>query len=97
MMWDTPPHSQRSGTTTVSATFVRQRARFLQDLEKLEANTTSVLDTLKLKASKLGVRLKDLDVWKIILKNESNPDFMDSFGLKAEDLLLWLEETECKF
>ena len=35
-------------------------------------------------------------VQDLICKNESNPDFLDLFGENAEDLLLWLEVTECE-
>ena len=75
---------------------MRQRARFLKDREKLEADSISLPDALELKASKLGVRLKEMDVQNLIQKNESNPDFLDSFRANTEDLLLWLEDTKCK-
>ena len=75
---------------------MRQRARFLQDLGRLEANTTGALDANKLKASLLSSRLKDMAVQDLIWKNESNPDFLDLFGENGEDLLMWLEVTECR-
>ena len=70
-------HSNRSATTSVSATFQRQRERFKKDLATLEANTTSALDAKKLKASLLRSRLKDMAIQDIIHNHESNPDFLD--------------------
>ena len=89
-------HSSRSGTTSVSATFQRQRALFQKDFARLKDNTTSAPDTKNLKASLVRSRLKDMTVWDLICRNESNPDFLDLFGENAEDILLLLEVTECK-
>ena len=65
-------------------------------MDKLKTNTTSALDAKKLKASLLRTRLKDMAIRDIMRNNESNPDFLDLFGANAEDLLLWLEVTECE-
>ena len=39
----------------------------------------------------LKEELKELGVYKIIEKYETDPNFYDSFGANAEDLQLWAE------
>ena len=91
-----PASSRRSDCTSVSATFQRCREQFQKELEKLKTNTTSAPDAKKLKASLLRTRLKDMAIRDIIHSNGTDPDFLDLFGANAEDLLLWLEVTECE-
>ena len=64
---------------------MRQRARFLQDLEKLKANTTSALDAKKLKALLLRSSLKEMAIRDLIQKHKSNSDFLDSFRINTVD------------
>ena len=62
----------------------------------LQSSPQGQPDTLKSKASILQEDLKDLGVLKIVEKYESDPNFLDQFGADADNLMLWMEETECQ-
>merc|ERR1712105_84951 len=91
---NSPNGSIESGTTSVAGTFIRRRARLIDDINALRINPVGQPDTLKARASQLSDDLAKLEVQQIILKYGSDPNFLDSFGDNPDDLLLWMEEAE---
>ena len=73
---------------------MRCKERFQKELNKLKTNTTSAPDAKKLKDSLLRGKLKDLVIRDTINCYGTDLDFLDNFGINAEDLQIWLEDHE---
>ena len=60
----------------------------MENLIKLKNDTASQPEILKVKASALKEKLKELGMLKIVEHFEASPNILDYFGANPEDLVL---------